>query len=66
VLAQLTPHVLSKPSHAALWRLAGEELLGHADCAHRQRDEAIDQPVGAQSNFERSAANVDYDRSTGG
>ena len=44
-------------------RVGSEEFLGQADRAEWQRNETLEQPVGAERELERAAADVHHDGS---
>jgi len=60
--ANVVAHVLAKLAHGLATGREAEELLGHADGAEGERDEAIEQPVGAHRQLQRSAADVHHHR----
>ena len=55
---ELSANVLSQ-SRETFAAPVGQKLLGHSNCAERQRDQALDESVGAERQLERSTADVE-------
>ncbi len=56
--AQLESNVLSELPHPFLFSTGAEVLLGHANGAHGQRDQALDKAVRTERELERAASDV--------